>query len=181
MYKSLKGTELIGIRNYTSSKNEVSNQTLNVGVDVLEAKKKDLKDLQNLSIDDLYAIADQKQIKHEIADKAIAELIVSGLKNVSTEIENRTAASQAQTKAYEHINKGMKILKETGALYVAGFVMNKTVLVAGEYKSVNSQDKTIMKDAIKKHLNFRMNKYRSFVFVDAQSYKINGTEIIIKS
>lgn len=181
MFKSSKGTEFIGIRNYTNQKGEVSNQTLNVGVDVLKAKKADLKALQNLSIDQLKAIADTKGISLQVAESAFSELLMSELKNVSTEKELRTKQSQAQSEAYLHINKGMKFHKETGALYVSGFVVAKTVLVEGEYKPVNSSDKTIMKNLLKKHLNFKMNAYRSFTFADAKSYKINGNEIILQS
>lgn len=179
MFKSEKGSEFVGIRNYTSSKSEISNQTLNVGIDVLKAKEKDLTSLKGLSIDSLYEIADSLEIDHSIADKALAELLISGTKNVSKEIENRTLQSQAQTKAYTHINKGMKVLKETGHLYVSGFVIAKTVLTEGIYPSVNKQAKTKIKDAVKNQLELKMNKYRTFIFKDAESYKINGTELIV--
>ena len=179
MYKSKKGSEFVGIRNYTSSKSELSNQTLNVGIDVLKAKEKDLITLKGLSIDSLYEIADSLEIDHSIADKALSELLISGTKNVSKEIENRTLQSQSQTNAYTHINKGMKVLKETGALYVSGFVIAKTVLIEGIYPSVNKQAKTKIKDAVKKQLELKMNKYRTFIFKDAESYKINGTELIV--
>ena len=180
MFKSEKGTEYVGIRNYTSSKDEISNQTLNAGISVLNAKKLDLKSLQAMSIENLYEIADDKKIDRSIADKAIAALLISELKNVSKEKENRTAASQAQTDAYTYINKGMKIHKESGVLYVCGFVENKEVLKEGIYKTVNSADLTIMKNAIKKALKFKMLKYRNFVFKNADSYKIAGNEIIMK-
>lgn len=179
MFKSEKGTEFVGIRNYTNKQGEVSNQSLNVGIDVLNAKKKDLEALKGLSIEQLYKLADGVNVSHEIADKAIGELLVSGTKNVSTEIENRTTASQLQTDIYTHVNKGMKVLDETGVLYVAGFVHTKTVLVKGEYKTVNKQAKTLVKDAIKNALDFKMNKYRSFMFKNADSYKINKNELII--
>lgn len=179
MYKSKKGSEFVGIRNYTNKNGEVSNQTLNVGIDVLNAKKKDLKALQGLTIEQLYELSDSVNVTHEIADKALAELLVSGTKNVSTEISNRTAASQLQTDIYTHVNKGMKVLTETGVLYVAGFVVAKTVLETGEYKSTNKQAKTLVKDAIKKALKFKMNEYRSFMFKNANQYKINGTELTV--
>jgi hypothetical protein len=179
MFKSKKGTEFVGIKNYTNKNGEISNQTLNVGVDVLKAKKKDLESLKGLSIEQLYTLADGVNVSHEIADKAIGELLVSGTKNVSTEIENRTAASQLQTDIYTHVNKGMKVLTESGVLYVAGFVVAKTVLVKGEYKTVNKQAKTLVKDAIKKALKFKMNEYRSFMFKNANQYKINGTELTV--
>jgi hypothetical protein len=179
MFKNKKGSEFVGIRNYMNQKGEVSNQTLNVGIDVLKAKQKDLKALQNLSISELKKIADANKIDLKIAESALSELLMSELKNVSTEKELRTKASQAQADTYTYINKGMKIHNETGALYVSGFVVSKTVIVEGEYKTVNSADKTIMKNLIKKHLNFKMNSFRSFSFVNADSYKINGTEIIL--
>ena len=180
MYKSEKGSEFIGIRNYLSSKGEISNQRLNIGVSVLNAKEKDLETLKGLSIDSLYVIANGLKIDHSIADEALFEMLISSTKNVSKELENRTAQSQGQTNAYTHINKGMKILTESGALYVSGFVTAKTVLVKGEYKTVNKQDKTKIKDAVKKHLDFKMNHFRSFIFKNADNYKINGNEIIVK-
>lgn len=180
MFRSEKGSEFIRIKNYTNANGEISHQTLNVGIDVLNAKKKDLKSLQSVTIEKLYEIADKKGIDKKIAETALSELLASQLKNVSTEIENRTVNSQAQSDAYVHINKGMKVLKDSGVLYVAGFVVDKTVIVKGEYKTVNSQDKTIMKDAIKKELNLKMNAYRSFVFKNAEAYKINGNDIELK-
>jgi predicted DNA binding protein len=179
MFKSEKGAEFVGIRNYTSSKSEVSNQTLNVGIDVLKAKEKDLETLKGLTIDSLYVIADDHKIDHKIADKALAELLLSGTKNVSKEIENRTIQSQSQTNAYTHVNKGMKILNESGYLYVSGFVVAKEIIKDGIYPTVNKQAKTIIKDAIKKELKFKMNKYRSFIFKEAESYRINKNEIHI--
>ena len=179
-YRNENGSEFVGIRNYTNKYGEVSNQTLNVGVDILEAKKKDLKALQGLSIDDLYKIADDLKIAHSVADKALAELLVSGTKNVSKEIENRTAQSQAQSDAYTWVNKGTKVLDETGETYVTGFLMSKTVLVDGEYPTKNQYDKTKVKDAIKKHLDFRMLKYRTFYFKSADAYKVNGNDIEVK-
>jgi hypothetical protein len=179
MFKSEKSAELVGIRNYTNKNGEVSNQTLNVGVDVLKAKESDLKALQSLSIDSLYVIADSKKIDRKIADKALAELLLSGTKNVSKELENRTLASQSQTNAYTYINKGMKVLISEGILFVSGFSHQKTVLVEGVYPTVNKQAKTIIKDAIKKALDFKMNNYRTFTFKDAKSYKINKNELVV--
>ena len=176
-YRNEKGSEFVGIRNYTNKHGEVSNQRLNVGVDILEAKKKDLEALKGLSIDDLYVIADSLKIGHSIADKALAELLVSGTKNVSKEIENRTAASQAQTKSYTWLNKGTKRLDETGETYVSGFFMSKEIITEGVYPTTKKQDKTKVKDAIKKQLKFRMNNFRSFYFANAEKYKVNGNDI----
>ena len=179
MFKKEKGAEFVGINNYTSKKGELSNQTLNVGIDVLNAKKKDLKTLKGLSIEGLYVIADKVNVSHVIADKALAELLIAGTKNVSSEIENRTLASQSQTDAYIHINKGMKMLKSDNSLLISGFVISKKIIIKGEYKTVNSRDLTIIKNAIKNELDFKMNKYRAFIFKNAENYKINGNQIEI--
>ena len=56
-------------------------------------------------------------------------------------------------------NKNIKQHNET--IYLNGYCIAKRILVKGNYKQVNSSDKTICKNKIKKHL--KMNKFREFI------------------
>lgn len=157
-FAQLKGAKFVGINGYTNSNGEVSNQIINCNVNIENAKKKDLETLKNFPASKLNEIAKKVGATKEEALKAIEELIVSAERNLSS--DNRTAQSIAQTEAYTQLGKGIKFHNETGDLYISGFANNKTVLVEGEYKKVNSSPKTLVKKEVNKGL--RMYKFRSF-------------------
>ena len=92
-----------------------------------------------------------------------------------------TNASQAQTDAYIHIANGMKLHKETMNVHVYGFFQAEKVNPEqpGEFKSVNSKDKTIAKEYISKQAKFRMLKYRQYDLGNIDQIKIDGTTLQI--
>lgn len=157
-FASLKGAKFVGINGYTNKQGEVSNQIINCNVSVENAKKADLETLKNFPASQLNEIAKKVGADKETALKAIEELIVSAERNLTS--DNRTASSIGQTDAFTQLGKGIKFHNETGDLYITGFANNKTVLVEGEYKKVNSAPKTLVKKAVNKTL--KMSKFRSF-------------------
>ena len=159
-FAELKGAKFVGINGYTNSKGEVSNQIINCNVNITNAKKADLETLKKFPASQLLEIATKVGANKQDALLAVEEMIVSSEKNLSDNMEDRTAQSQAQTDAYESLGKGIKFHKETGDLYITGFANNKTVLVEGEYKKVNSAFKTLVKKEVTKTL--KMYKFRSF-------------------
>ena len=159
-FAELRGAKFVGINGYINKNGEVSNQIINCNVNIENAKKADLETLKNFPASKLNEIAEKVGASKEDALSAIEEMIVSAEKNLSANIEDRTASSQAQTDAYESLGKGIKFHKETGDLYITGFANNKTILVEGEYKKVNSAPKTLVKKEVTKGL--KMYKFRSF-------------------
>jgi len=157
-FSTLKGAKFVGINGYTNKAGEVSNQIINCNVSVSNAKKADLETLKNFPASQLNEIAKEVGASKEEALKAIEELIASAERNLSA--DNKTASSIAQTDAYTQLGKGVKFHNETGDLYITGFANNKTILVEGEYKKVNSAPKTKVKKAVNKTL--KMSKFRSF-------------------
>jgi hypothetical protein len=157
-FASLKGAKFVGINGYTNKSGEVSNQIINCNINIENAKKADLETLKNFPASKLNEIATKVGASKEDALRAIEELIVSAERNLTA--DNRTASSVAQTDAYTQLGKGIKFHNETGDLYITGFANNKTVLVEGEYKKVNSSAKTLVKKAVNKSL--KMSKFRSF-------------------
>ena len=172
-FASLNGAKFVGIRNYTNSKDEVSNQVLNIGVDVMKAKRFDVATLEQLSDADLLGLVDKSGIQLPIFKIALAELIKSGKQNLAKELENRTAQSQAQSNAYTYITKGIAYNAETNELYVRGFSHSKTVLVEGNYPKVNSRPKTIAKRLIQKEFT-KMAKFRNLTLPNASTIISNG-------
>lgn len=170
-FEELNGAKFVGINGYLNSKGEVSNQTINCNVSVENAKKADLATLLSFDVSSFENL--------ELAKTALSELVESAKKNLAKELEDRSTASQAQTNAYVSIGKGLKINKESGALHVSGFAHSKTVLVEGTYPTTNKREKTVIKDAIKNQANLKMNKYRNFIFKNADALNITGSTIQI--
>jgi hypothetical protein len=138
--KSITGLSFVSIRNYTNSSNEVSHNLINIGIRYESAKAKDIEFLQNI---DLSSYTFKSEIS--VLEEAKNELIASFIKPN----ENR---SNGQIDAYTHIVSGLKVHNETGLLYIYGYRENKTILVEGEYKKVNSSPLTIAKNELRRLL-----------------------------
>ena len=138
--KSITGVSFVSIRNYTNQSKEVSNNLINIGIRYESAKAKDIEFLQNLDLTKLEA-------KSELSVLAMAknELIASF-------IQPSESRSNGQKDAYTHIVSGLKVHNETGLLYIYGYRENKTILVEGEYKKVNSSPLTIAKNELRRLL-----------------------------
>ncbi len=141
--KSPTGVSFFSIKNYTNKSSEVSNQLINIGVDYGKTKIKDIEFLRNLDITktDLY------QWKSSLVDLEIARAALIA----AFEAPDK-ARSEGQKDAYTVISNGVKVHNETGALYIYGYRVNKTVLVKGEYKEVKSSKETIAKNELRKLL-----------------------------
>lgn len=164
----------ISIPNYTNSKGEISSYIINGNIDVMKSKKSDCQTLQDCTEGILMEISEEKNIPLDIVRKGLVELQIAAIKNISENKEDRTAASQAQTDAYIQLGKGLKFCKETHMFHIDGFEVSKKVLVEGVYPKVNSQAKTIAKNCIKKKLNLKMNKFRSFKIAQTDFLNMSG-------
>ena len=177
--KTINGTSFVGIRNYENSKDEVSNQTFLVGINYAKLLESDLKTLKAFDIKPLIA-------KHgkEVVTKAYTELLNSLIKRTASEFEKEILRasndstikrSDAQSDAYENIAKGLKM--KDNDLYIYGLCVRKEVLVKGNYPTVNSQLKTIVKDEIKKAANLKETKFKQFKLGSLETLHIQGFEI----
>ena len=179
-FESLKGVSFIRINNYISkTSGEIANHTINVGLSVKNAKETDLMRLKACNDKDLQMISASSRIAVDVCRVALAELISSAEKNLSENKEDRTAQSNGQTDAYIFITPAIRFHKDTQELHVFGQAISKVVIVKGEYKTVNSSDKTLAKKAIKSHLDLRSDKFRDFIVGNIESVKMNGETIEI--
>jgi hypothetical protein len=179
-FQSLKSATFISINNYlASTSGELANHVVNVNISVQNAKESDLQKLKNCTPADLKSIATATGISFETVSLAYSEMLTSAIRNLSENKEDRTAQSQGQTGAYFNITPAIRVHLDTMTVHVFGQAISKTVLIKGEYKSVNSSDKTLAKNAIKKTLELRSDKFRDFILGNADALKVNGDTILI--
>jgi hypothetical protein len=177
---NVKGVTFINLSNYISqSTGEISDYVININLSVKNAKETDLKRLQSCTDADLKAISEKCKVNIEVCKVALSEMVNSAIKNLSEKLEDRTAQSIAQTDAYINVTPALRIHKETGALHIFGQSVRKTVKVKGEYKTVNSSAKTIAKNTIKKELDLRSDKFRTFIVENLEQFKIDGQTLIL--
>jgi len=177
--KTINGTSFVGVRNYENSKDEVSNQTFVVGINYANLLDNDLKTLKAFDIKPLIA-----KYNKEVVTKAYTELLNSLIKRTATELEKAILRasndstinrSDAQSDAYENVAKGLKM--KDNNLYIYGLCVKKTVLVEGNYPTVNSQLKTIVKNEIKKSANLKETKFKQFKLGNLEELNIQGFTI----
>src|ERR1035437_2363598 len=171
MFRNLKGAKFISINNYLSvNTHEIANFILNVNISIENANNNDLK---SISLSSGIAI--------EVLKLSLSEMVTSAEKNLSANIEDRTAQSQGQTAAYVQLAPGVKLHTDTLEVHVFGQLISKQLVMSGDnYKPLpNSSDKTLGKKAITNHLDLRAGKYRTFVLGNADSLKVTGETIEI--
>lgn len=156
--KSPTGVSFVSIKGYTNSYGEVSNNLVNVGASLTNAKKKDVETLQNLDVTKLGGDS-------ILLEKARVELINSFL----NPNENR---SQGQIDAYTVVAKGIKVHNTSGKIYIYGLRTNKTIIEAGVYPTVKSKPLTIAKNELRKDL--KSNKFTQYALENIASVKLNG-------
>lgn len=181
--KTIKGTSFVGIRDYENKQGELSNYTLNVGINYENVLKNDFNTLKNNQVEIVETL--KKSYPIAIIEQAYNELLTSLEKRLSDEItkanlraenDKTILASDAQIDAYINLTKGVKLHKDTMQLHVFGLVVKKTVLKAIEYKQTKSRELTIVKNKIEKFCDFKQSKYRTFIFNKAD-VKIKGIQI----
>jgi hypothetical protein len=157
--KSKNKITYIAVNNYTNSANEKSNNLINIGIKYENQKNKDIEFLKNLDIQSIPFHSSLIDI-----EKARIALIESFLKpNV-----NR---SNGQKNAYYTINSCIKVHVETGEVYIYGYRENKTILIEGEYKEVDSKPLTIAKNELRRLL--KTNKFKYFKLSNLETLKAN--------
>jgi len=178
-FNNLKSASFIGINNYENNYGEVANINLLTGVNFEKAKEKDLETLKSLNEEDLEDISKSENLSMETLKKALNELIESAKNNLSKDFEKRSNQSKGQADAYIKLNPSVKMHKETMDVYVAGFINSKQILEEGEYPVKNKREKTKCKDAIKKHCDLRMEKYRHYKVGKMNEINVTGSTLQI--
>lgn len=160
--KSPTGVSFVSIKGYKNSFGEVSNNLVNVGASLSNAKLKDIETLQSLDVTTLNG-------NSILLETARVELINAFI----NPNENR---SNGQIDAYTIVAKGIKVHNETGEIYIFGLRNNKTIIEQGVYPIVNSRALTIAKNQLKKDL--KSSKFTQYKLSSTALIKMNGEELI---
>jgi hypothetical protein len=115
----------------------------------------------------------------EIRDEMIATI----LKN--RDAETRSASSEAQIKAYEYVEKGLKVHLESGQIVIFAKAHSKQIIVEGVYEDSDKEIETLQKEAISKYCKYELGeelpneKFRKFNISIEQlnRLKVNGNEV----
>ena len=162
----------VGIRNYCNKRDETSNYLINCGIayrSLLES------DAAFINFVDLAVFDFATNIDDETATTAFDEIRQSINQNISDNIEHHSTMSRVQLELYDTILPNIKVHKQTGVTYLTGYVVNKQIIRAGNYPTVNSRPKTIAKNTIKRQL--RTSKYRQFLLHNIGEIRLNGNTL----
>tara|TARA_B110001452_G_scaffold247806_1_gene234106 strand:- start:75 stop:677 length:603 start_codon:yes stop_codon:yes gene_type:complete len=179
--RNIKGASIIGIKNYTNTQGEVSNQSILVGFNYEKRLLKDLNSLKSIAVKrklvELYKTETKKEVK-----KVYNKLVKSLIKRTSSEEvkaklleqgDETMVKSQAQIDAYVSIAKGLNA-KDTN-LYFKGLLMSKKVVSVGEYGEDKRTPYMILKNKIER-LSKQM-KYKTFKLTNDENLSVQGIKI----
>jgi hypothetical protein len=146
---------------------ETSRYTINLGIDYRSACEHDLLAIESYTPKD--------SIETEAKEKIVASLRETLTEGVSK--------SYTQKDSFENIGKGIKQHKETGEIYIYGFVQQKEQIAEpiNPRKPVNSKPLTIAKNRIEKLCGFKRTRFAQFILSadNIAGIKVNGNLIVL--
>ena len=131
---------------YRNKNNELSKHYCMINFSMTNMYKRDIQTLENF------------QPTTELESVAKEELLSSMRESLETNFRN---SQNTRLDTYTHITNNVRLLQDN-SLSVLCYVVKKQVLEKGEYKSVKSSDKTIVKNRLRKML--RTSHIREFKF-----------------
>jgi hypothetical protein len=128
---------------------ETSKYQINFGIDYHKACKADKDALES------YAPKDT------LEETAKAEM----LQSLTETLTEGVSSSYTQKDTFDNIGKGIRQHRETGEIYIYGFVQNKEQVEppTTPKKPVNSRPLTLAKKAIEKACDFKRTRFGSFI------------------
>jgi len=156
---SAKGARFVSLVYRAKGTGELARHTLLMGANYGAAYRADLAHYR-------------RKLEHlqGVALFACAELCDSLRESLTVGIGNNSANTRQGI--FDVIVPGVKIHRETGMLYVNGFSISKQVIEPGIYKKVNSSEKTLAKNALRKE--GKLGKFREFVMDCANIVSVKG-------
>lgn len=141
--------------------------TVLLGVNLINAYKRDKKILESIHTD------------NPIMEAARKELISSLSESIEKGLGNNHRFTQKGV--YQFLGKSVRLHKEENQIHLTGFIIRKEIIKAGEPKFVKSAPKTICKKQLAKRMKCR--KFRDFIFNpdNIGGLKINGNILEIQN
>lgn len=144
-----KGCKFITFLYQSKGTGEVSKYQINFGISYQSACESDKILLEGYTPE------------NEIEEEAKAEM----LKSLNETLTDGVSSSYTQKDTFDNIGKGIRQHKETGEIYIYGFVQSKEQVEppTKEKKPVNSSAKTLAKRKIERALEMKRNKFAQFI------------------
>ena len=163
----IKGAQFARFTYTAKGTGEVASVLVNLGVD-----------FKNLYLRDILTLREMKPTLEGVEADACAELLASLEQSVEKGLGNNDAyvhgKDNTDGSTYATIPgvPGVKIHKEEGHVLLSCCFVNKTVITPGTYKKVNSSEKTLAKNRIRKSL--RTSTIRSYRLDGITRAALNG-------
>jgi hypothetical protein len=144
-----KGCKFMTFLYTTKGTGETSKYQINFGIDYRSAVEHDRSALEAYTPkDELEATAKEQM-----------------LESMTQTIEEGVSQSYTQVDTFDNIGKGIRQHKETGEIYLYGFVHSKEQVEppTNPKKPVNSRPLTLAKKAIEKACEFKRNRFGQFI------------------
>jgi hypothetical protein len=144
-----KGCRFLTFLYQSKGTGEVAKYQINFGISYQSACESDKALLEGYTPED------------ETETEAKAEM----LKSLTETLTEGFSSSYTQKDTFENIGKGIRQHKETGEIYIYGFVQSKEQVEPPitPKKAVNSSAKTLAKRKIEKALVMKRNKFAQFI------------------
>jgi hypothetical protein len=188
---SVKKVQFVKINGYQSASSngtETADQLINVGASYENMLDKDADlfkdvDLSKINVDNYkYQFVNMNGLTLDEYKQAVVNalpLALIELQSDKKEKENDTS-SPIDTSATIKLNSTLFFNRNTRNLNIFGMQVYKKVTERGEVKIVKKAPKTVAKEIIKKSVNSRASKLRTFTIQNiVTSVKINGSELLI--
>jgi hypothetical protein len=144
-----KGCKFVSFLYTSKGTGETSRYQINFGIDYANAVKMDKEALE--------AYTPKTQLELE----AKSEM----LQSMNETLTEGVSQSYTQKDTFDNIGKGIRQHKDTGEIYIYGFVQSKEQVAppTKEKKPVNSRPLTLAKKDIEKACEFKRNRFGQFI------------------
>lgn len=175
----IKGVSFVSVKGYENSKGEIANYKLNFGASFQNAQAKDLDDFKKLDIVKYWNdnVINKNVLTLELAKKAYVNvynsLVPIDNKLYDGTIKIQSEQSKAQGNAYTRINKGLKVHNKYEKLYMFGLLVDKQIIVKGNYGEDRRKPLTKFQDLLKKDM--RSKTFRMYIIEKADVMNLAKT------
>jgi hypothetical protein len=162
-----RGCRLVNFTHTAKESKCKANYTVLLGIDLLKAYKRDRSVLCGKMAH--LRGATKKQAAQELLD-SLNDSIKNGIGN------NKRYTCKF---AYKRVAKAIKLVIKDGSLIIFGFILNKKVIVEGDYPDRKSSKLTIEKNKLRKL--FKCKRFCLFSLSNIHSARIDGKTIILQN
>lgn len=167
---AIQGCKFVSLTYLSKGTKELARHTLNLGFSYHNLVLKSITELEIL-------MAENVETWSALTKQAAEEVMASLRKTVEAHARGEQNEDYTKKGQYIPIVNGINLNTTDNTIQLFGLAHTKTVLVAGEYKTVNSRPLTVEKDKIRKQLS--ISKFREFALDlgNVDSARVNGETI----